>query len=111
MSKQWLQIVAIWVATLVFGLLALANLSGDALYTVFAAIAASAIALVSIEHLISAKAKDTEAFVHASLIISLSPHAPGADRTHEPKLCSLPEHASPSMVYELGTKGDDCCVQ
>jgi len=58
-SKQWLQIVAIWVATLVFGLLALANLSGDALYTVFAAIAASAIALVSIEHLISAKAKDT----------------------------------------------------
>ena len=59
MSKQWLQITAIWVATLVFGLLALVNLSGDALYTVFAAIAASAIALVSIEHLISAKAKDT----------------------------------------------------
>lgn len=59
MSKQWLQIVAIWVATLIFGLLALMNFTGDALYTLFAAIAASAIALVSIEHLISAKAKDT----------------------------------------------------
>ncbi|HEY7854437.1 MAG TPA: hypothetical protein VIB80_04900 [Aquiluna sp.] len=59
MSKQWLQIVAIWVATLIFGILALLNFSGDALYTLFAAIAASAIALVSIEHLISAKAKDT----------------------------------------------------
>ena len=59
MNKQWLQIVAIWVATLIFGLLALANFEGDQLYTVFAAIAAAAIALVSIEHLISAKAKDT----------------------------------------------------
>lgn len=59
MSKQWLQIVVIWVATLIFGILALLNFSGDALYTLFAAIAASAIALVSIEHLISAKAKDT----------------------------------------------------
>jgi predicted membrane channel-forming protein YqfA (hemolysin III family) len=58
-NKQWLQIVAIWVATLIFGLLALANFKGDQLYTVFAAIAAGAIALVSIEHLISAKAKDT----------------------------------------------------
>ena len=46
-------------ATLIFGILALLNFSGDALYTLFAAIAASAIALVSIEHLISAKAKDT----------------------------------------------------
>lgn len=59
MSKQWLQIVAIWVATLGFGILALVNTSGDELYTLFAGIAATAIALVSIEHLISAKAKDT----------------------------------------------------
>lgn len=59
MSKQWLQIVTIWVAALVFGILALLTTSGELLYTLFAGIAASAIALVSIEHLISAKAKDT----------------------------------------------------
>lgn len=59
MSKQWLQIVAIWAAALVFGILALLNTSGELLYTLFAGIAAAAIALVSIEHLISAKAKDT----------------------------------------------------
>jgi hypothetical protein len=58
-SKQWLQIVAIWAAALVFGILALLNTSGELLYTLFAGIAATAIALVSIEHLISAKAKDT----------------------------------------------------
>ncbi len=59
MSKQWLQIILIWVAALVFGIIALATTSGDELYTMFAGIAATAIALVSIEHLISAKAKDT----------------------------------------------------
>lgn len=59
MSKQWVQIVAIWVAASSFGILGLMNFSGDQLYTVFAAIAAGAIAVVSIEHLISAKAKDT----------------------------------------------------
>ena len=59
MSKQWLQIVAIWAAALVFGILALLNTSGELLYTLFAGIAATAIALVSVEHLISAKAKDT----------------------------------------------------
>jgi hypothetical protein len=58
-SKQWLQIVAIWAAALVLGILALLNTSGELLYTLFAGIAATAIALVSIEHLISAKAKDT----------------------------------------------------
>lgn len=52
--------MAIWVATLGFGILALlTTTSGDELYTMFAGIAATAIALVSIEHLISAKAKDT----------------------------------------------------
>ena len=59
MSKQWLQIVAIWVVALAFGILALLTTSGELLYTLFAGIAATAIALVSIEHLISAKAKDT----------------------------------------------------
>lgn len=59
MSKQWLQIVVIWSASLAFGILALTTTSGDQLYTLFAGIAAAAIAVVSIEHLISAKAKDT----------------------------------------------------
>ena len=59
MNKQWLQIATLWVLALVFGLLALSNLEGETRYTAFAAIAASAIALVSIEHLLSAKAKDT----------------------------------------------------
>ena len=59
MNKQWLQIVVIWVLALVFGIIALINFSGVERYTIFGAIAASAIALVSIEHLISASAKDT----------------------------------------------------
>lgn len=59
MNKQWLQIGVLWSLALVFGLVALFNLQGEARYTAYAAIAASAIAIVSIEHLISAKAKDT----------------------------------------------------
>lgn len=59
MNKQWLQIAGLWLLALVFGLISLFNLEGEARYTAFAAIAAGAIALVSIEHLISAKAKDT----------------------------------------------------
>lgn len=59
MNKQWLQIATLWVLALVFGVLALLNFEGETRYTAFAAIAASAIALVSIEHLLSAKAKDT----------------------------------------------------
>ena len=59
MNKQWLQIAVLWSLALIFGLLALFNLEGETRYTAFGAIAAAAIALVSIEHLISAKAKDT----------------------------------------------------
>lgn len=74
MNKQWLQIITLWVLALVFGLIALINLTGEALYTAFAAIAASAIALVSIEHLISAKAKDTirqQVYVSAGVVAIL----------------------------------------
>jgi ABC-type cobalamin transport system permease subunit len=54
-----LQIVAIWVGVLIAGILALFSYSDDRLYTAFAAIAGAAIALVSLEHLFSRKAKDT----------------------------------------------------
>jgi len=59
MSKQWLQIVGIWVLVLFAGLIALLTLEKQEAYLAFAALAGGAIALVSIEHLISAKAKDT----------------------------------------------------
>lgn len=59
MSKQWFQIVAIWVAVSGLGIAASLSLTGDALYASFAALAAASIAVVSIEHLISANAKDT----------------------------------------------------
>lgn len=59
MNKQWLQIAVLWGLALIFGTISLLNLEGEARYTAFAAIAAAAIALVSIEHLVSAKAKDT----------------------------------------------------
>jgi hypothetical protein len=58
-SKQWFQIIAIWVVVCIAGIGALLILEGDAIYTAFATLAAGSIALVSIEHLISAKAKDT----------------------------------------------------
>ncbi|MEZ7820149.1 hypothetical protein [Aquiluna sp. Uisw_065] len=59
MSRQWLQIAAIWAGVLIAGIVALFGYSDDRLYTAFAAIAGSAIALVSLEHLFSRKAKDT----------------------------------------------------
>lgn len=59
MSKQWLQISAIWTGVLIAGIAALFSYSGDQLFTAFAAIAGAAIALVSLEHLLSKKAKDT----------------------------------------------------
>lgn len=58
-SRQWFQIIAIWVAVLALGVGSLMFLEGDAIYTAFATLAAGSIAAVSIEHLISAKAKDT----------------------------------------------------
>jgi|TARA_B110000977_G_scaffold105144_1_gene137190 predicted membrane channel-forming protein YqfA (hemolysin III family) len=54
-----LQIAAIWAGVLIAGIVALFGYSDDRLYTAFAAIAGSAIALVSLEHLFSRKAKDT----------------------------------------------------
>ena len=54
-----MQIAAIWVGVLIAGIVALFSYSDDRLYTAFAAIAGAAIALVSIEHLFSRKAKDT----------------------------------------------------
>ena len=59
MSKQWFQIAAIWLGVAVAGVWAVLNLEGQAVYTVFTALVAAAIALVSIEHLISAKTKNT----------------------------------------------------
>ena len=59
MSRQWLQITLIWVGVLIAGIVALSSYSDDRLYTAFAAIAGAAIALVSLEHLFSRKAKDT----------------------------------------------------
>jgi hypothetical protein len=58
-SKQWLQISVIWAAVLAAGIIALASYSDDLLYTAFAAIAGSAIAVVSLGHLLSKTSKDT----------------------------------------------------
>jgi hypothetical protein len=58
-SKQWFQIVAIWLGVALVGVLSVINLETQEIYTVFAGLAGASIALVSIEHLVSAKAKDT----------------------------------------------------
>ena len=73
-SRQWVQIVAIWVLVLIGATLSLLFLSGDARYTAFAAIAAASIALVSLEHLISSKSKDTvrqQVYVSAGTLLIL----------------------------------------
>ncbi|MDG2496897.1 MAG: hypothetical protein P8M68_01790 [Aquiluna sp.] len=59
MSKQWLQISVIWVAVLVAGIIALVSYSDDRLFNAFAAIAGAAIAVVSLEHLVSKTSKNT----------------------------------------------------
>ncbi len=59
MSKQWFQISMIWAAVLIAGILALVLLEGETRYSAFGAIAAASIAVVSLEHLISSKSKDT----------------------------------------------------
>ena len=74
MSRQWFQIVAIWVLVLIGATLSLLFLSGDARYTAFGAIAAASIALVSLEHLISSKSKDTvrqQVYVSAGTLLIL----------------------------------------
>jgi hypothetical protein len=58
-SKQWFQIVAIWLGVALVGVFSVMNLETPEIYTVFAGLAGASIALVSIEHLVSAKAKDT----------------------------------------------------
>jgi zinc transporter ZupT len=58
-SKQWFQIVAIWLGVAIVGIVSVLNLGSPEIYTVFAGLAGASIALVSIEHLVSAKAKDT----------------------------------------------------
>lgn len=59
MSKQWFQIIAIWLGVAVVGVFSVFTLETQDIYTVFAGLAGAAIAIVSIEHLISAKTKDT----------------------------------------------------
>ena len=74
MSNQWFQISAIWVGVFVAGLLAYFNLTGEMRFAAFGAIAASAIAFVSLEHLISSKSKDTvrqQIYVSAGTILLL----------------------------------------
>jgi hypothetical protein len=58
-SKQWFQIVAIWVVVAVVGVWSLITLPTTETFLVFGGLAGASIALVSIEHLISAKTKDT----------------------------------------------------
>jgi hypothetical protein len=73
-SNQWFQISLIWLGVFVAGLLSYTYLSGDQLYSAFGAIAAAAIALVSLEHLISSKSKDTvrqQIYVSAGTILLL----------------------------------------
>jgi hypothetical protein len=74
MSKQWFQITAIWAGVFIAGLLAFLNLAGDSRFAAFGAIAASALAVVSLEHLISSKSKDTvrqQIYVSAGTILVL----------------------------------------
>lgn len=74
MTKQWFQISAIWAGVFVAGLLAFLNLAGDARFAAFGAIAAASIAVVSLEHLVSSKSKDTvrqQIYVSAGTILVL----------------------------------------
>lgn len=59
MTKQWLQISAIWLGVAVFAIYAVLALEPTAAFGSFSALAGASIALVSLEHLFSAKAKDT----------------------------------------------------
>lgn len=75
MTKQWFQIAAIWLGVLISSLAAHFFAEGDFKYLLFASIAAASIALVSIEHLISSKTKDTvrqQVYVSAGTFIILA---------------------------------------
>ncbi len=74
MSKQWLQIILIWIAVLAASLFALAIAELELRFLVFSSIAGAAIAIVSIEHLISSRTKDTvrqQVYVSAGTIVIL----------------------------------------
>ena len=74
MTKQWLQIILIWIGVLAASLYAMTITELDFRFLVFSSIAAAAIALVSIEHLISSRAKDTvrqQVYVSAGTIVIL----------------------------------------
>jgi hypothetical protein len=58
-TKQWLQIAAIWTGVLVFASYAVVVLEPAVAFGSFSAVAGASIALVSLEHLFSARAKDT----------------------------------------------------
>jgi hypothetical protein len=74
MSNQWFQITVIWAGVFIAGLLAFTNLAGETRFAAFGAIAAGAIAIVSLEHLVSSKSKDTvrqQIYVSAGTILLL----------------------------------------
>ena len=58
-SKQWFQIGVIWLLVAASAIAAEIWMPEQYRYLTFSAIAAASIALVSIEHLISSKTKDT----------------------------------------------------
>lgn len=58
-SRQWIQISMIWALVAISGTAALLLLEGETRITAFGAIAASSLAIVSLEHLLSSKSKDT----------------------------------------------------
>lgn len=59
MTKQWLQISAIWLGVAVLAGYAVFQFDDATAFGTFSALAGGSIALVSLEHLISARAKDT----------------------------------------------------
>jgi hypothetical protein len=74
-TKQWLQISAIWIGVLVFASYAVVSLEPAVAFGSFSAVAGASIALVSLEHLFSARAKDTvrqQVYVAAGSITILS---------------------------------------
>ena len=74
MQRQWIQIITVWVLGFVFAALAFLNLEGEKLYLSFSAIAAAAIAIVSVEHLVSSKSKNTvrqQVYVSAGILLIL----------------------------------------
>ncbi len=74
MTKQWLQIILTWIGVLAASLYAMTIPELDLRFLLFSSIAAAAIALVSIEHLVSSRAKDTvrqQVYVSAGTIVIL----------------------------------------